>query len=80
MPVGAYARFAPGTREMTLSGMVANLDGTRLLRRLATATIDSPARAAEMGDALAGKLLDDGCGEILDEVLRRATGQPESDE
>ena len=76
VPVGAYGRFTPGTREMTLTGMVANLDGTRMLRRMVTATIHSPNQAAELGDKLAGQLLEDGCGEILQEVLRQALKNP----
>jgi len=77
VPVGAYGRFAGG--EMTLSGFVAGLDGSRLLRREIVSEVTSDPQAAEAGRRLAGLLLEDGCGEILEEVLRQS-GQGDSDQ
>ena len=70
VPVGAYGRFAGG--EMTLSGFVASLDGSRLLRRELAGAVQSDLQAAELGRRLAELLLDDGCGEILEDVFRQA--------
>ncbi|RLC28144.1 MAG: hydroxymethylbilane synthase [Deltaproteobacteria bacterium] len=60
VPIAAYAR-AEG-REVRLQGMVAELDGSRLLREEMTGDRD---RAEEMGTAMAVKLLAMGAGEIL---------------
>jgi hydroxymethylbilane synthase len=77
VPVGAFARFAPGTTELTVSGMVANLDGSRMLRRTTSGPCTQAPQAEEIGLRLAELLLADGCQGILDEVLRQSPPAPE---
>jgi hydroxymethylbilane synthase len=51
---------------LTLQGMVASLDGQRLIRDEVSG---APEEAEQLGIALAGKLRDQGAKEILDEIL-----------
>ena len=69
VPIGALAE-AKGD-ELHLSAIVASLDGTQLLRRKAntpghTSAADLVESAAELGNAVARGLLEDGAGPILD--------------
>jgi hydroxymethylbilane synthase len=61
VPVAAYARVADGGR-LTLDGLVASLDGSRVLRDVAIGTVE---RAAELGRELADLLASRGAHEIL---------------
>ena len=68
-PLGAYARMAEA--EMTLTAMVASLDGSRYLKQ----EVAGPVADAAEADALAGQLAENfqaaGGQEILDEVARQ---------
>jgi hydroxymethylbilane synthase len=61
VPVAAYARVADDGR-LTLDGLVASLDGSRVLRDVATGAVE---RAAELGRELADLLASRGAHEIL---------------
>lgn len=65
VPIGAYARPEPGAASLVLTGMVANLDGSRLMRRTLTGACVGSRGAADLGRRLAEVLLADGCGGIL---------------
>jgi len=61
LPVGAHGRWVDHD-TVHLEGMVATLDGRRVLRAARTAPA---AEVAALGDGLAGDLLDDGAGALL---------------
>lgn len=63
VPIGAFATTAGDT--VTLTGLIASVDGREILKEQMTGPA---AEAAAMGTALAEKLLDMGGREILDEV------------
>ena len=63
VPLGAYCRTENG--QMHLEGMVAELDGSRVLRDRMTGTEDD---AQEMGVTLARRLLAAGADEILERI------------
>jgi hydroxymethylbilane synthase len=65
VPIGAYAVVRRG--ELHLRGLVATLDGARVLRDAIRGPADS---AAQLGTALAERLLAAGGAEILEEVRR----------
>lgn len=69
VPIGAYAVKSGPDSAFTLTGMVANLDGSRLLRAELTSTVDGMDAAGRLGRDLAAKLIADGCREILDEAM-----------
>ncbi len=73
VPIGAYAEFADGGGPLSLTGMVAGLDGARLLKRTVSAPVSSDEEACDLGRLLADILRAEGCQEILDEVIG---GQP----
>jgi hydroxymethylbilane synthase len=62
-PVGAYGTFSGDTLE--LRGVVATLDGSRVLRRATSATVTSREDAEALGTGLAQALLADGGAELL---------------
>lgn len=69
VPAGALARFRAGDGTLTISGCVAALDGSQMLR----ATREGPAeQAEELGSALAQTLIAMGAEDILKE-LRQST-------
>ena len=59
--------------QLTLTGMVASLDGKRLIRDAVSGPADT---AEDLGKALAAKLKEQGAGEILAEIF--ATVRPEA--
>jgi hydroxymethylbilane synthase len=63
VPIAGFARLDGDA--LILEGMVAELDGSRLLRDKIGGTGE---QAAEMGASLAGRLIDAGAGEILDRI------------
>ncbi|HUG02530.1 MAG TPA: hydroxymethylbilane synthase [Longimicrobiales bacterium] len=69
VPVGALARVSPGL--LRLEGLIASLDGDRIVRGSAHG---APADADEVGEELAERLLAEGGAEILRAV--RAVGTP----
>ncbi|MEW6218252.1 MAG: hydroxymethylbilane synthase [Thermodesulfobacteriota bacterium] len=67
VPIGAHGEVAAG--QVTLTGLVAAVDGSRLVKRARTA----PAAEAEaLGWDLAGEILDAGGREILEAVYGRS--------
>lgn len=76
VPIGAYAYVDGGT--LNLIGMVANLDGTRLLRATGTAPLADDETAAALGQSVADELRGQGCQDILDEVARYLQNESES--
>jgi hydroxymethylbilane synthase len=66
VPLGAYAELRQG--ELTVTGLIAAVDGSELLRRSLTG---SPGEAAELGVRLAETLLAMGGQKILAEVYGR---------
>ena len=71
MPIGVNTRFEGD--ELVLTGMVASLDGQRLIRDEARGPQDDP---EAIGIALAHALRAQGAGEILEEIF--ATVRPEA--
>jgi porphobilinogen deaminase len=67
VPIGAHAALDGDT--LTLTGLIASVDGRVLIKDQASAPADS---SAGLGAALAGKLLDRGGKAILDAVYRTA--------
>ncbi len=68
VPIGVHSRFegADGGGELVLTGMVASLDGQRLIRDEARGPQEDP---EAIGEALAGKLRQQGAAAILDEIF-----------
>jgi hydroxymethylbilane synthase len=75
VPIGAYARGTPDGETLTLTGMVANLDGSRLLQKTIAADVTGAEAAKELGQRLAEELRNDGAMEILDEVTNLSQSQ-----
>jgi len=80
VPVGAYARFTGDAPTLTITGMVANLDGSRLLRRSVAAVVTANEEAQALGERLAEVLRGEGCQGILDEVISQSSRNAEQDE
>lgn len=72
IPIGALAQHS-GDGTLSLAGMVADLDGTRVLRVERRADAASP---AALGREVADALLDAGAGEILDQIRRSVGSAP----
>jgi len=62
VPVGAWGRIEEG--RLVLDGLVANLDGTQVLRATAQGEVSN---AAAIGQNVAEQLLDQGAAEIIEE-------------
>lgn len=69
VPIGALAELSDG--ELVLQGMVASIDGVVMFRDTERG---NPAGAEAIGTALAEKLLQHGCGSILEQI-RQECGQ-----
>ncbi|HHB77124.1 MAG TPA: hydroxymethylbilane synthase, partial [Desulfobulbus sp.] len=65
VPIGAHATLSGKT--ITLTGLIAGVDGTRVLREQQSAPVD---QAEQLGKSLADILLSRGGKAILDEVYR----------
>jgi hydroxymethylbilane synthase len=63
VPIAGHAVLAGG--QLRLDALVGRIDGTLLLRE---SGVDQAARAAELGTALAGRLLARGARDILDKI------------
>jgi hydroxymethylbilane synthase len=63
VPIAAHAVVAGG--ELRLDGLVASLDGSRVIRDTTTAATTESEKA---GDALAARMLERGAGELLSEM------------
>jgi hydroxymethylbilane synthase len=68
LPVAAYAEFAGDT--LTLSGLIASLDGRQLYRETMTVEPDSTTAAANLGEFMASQLLERGAQAIIDEIYK----------
>ena len=79
VPMGAYARSEGGQAHLTVTGVVATVDGSRLLRE----TLDGPAadmEAAEaLGQSLAEALRRRGCEQILKEAADQSPSMSENE-
>ncbi|MFZ4665642.1 MAG: hydroxymethylbilane synthase [Prochlorotrichaceae cyanobacterium] len=64
VPIGVDTQWSES--QLILKGMVASLDGSRLIQNEVSG---SPDQAEELGITLAGKLREQGAQEILDEIL-----------
>jgi hydroxymethylbilane synthase len=71
VPVGAWARLEDG--DLVLDGLVASLDGIKVIR---SQERGSPDRATEIGKEVAARLIEGGGGEILASI-REAEGPGE---
>ena len=67
VPIAAYGTVNGDT--VTLAGLIGKPDGSRILRGRRSGSVSDP---EAVGVALAGELLSQGGGEILDEVYRRS--------
>ncbi len=63
VPIAAHAVVAGG--ELRLDGLVASLDGSRVIRDATTAATTESEKA---GDVLAARMLERGAGELLSEM------------
>ena len=68
VPIGALAEIGDG--ELLLKGMVASLDGKLIFRGEEKGL---PQNAETIGRALAGKLLQKGCGSILEQIRQECS-------
>ena len=64
VPIGVDSQWSES--QLILKGMVASLDGSRLIENEVSG---SPDQAEQLGIELAGKLREQGAQEILDEIL-----------
>jgi hydroxymethylbilane synthase len=67
-PVGAYGRVTPGRKRFALTGMVASLDGARLIRRTVVGAVRKREEAVALGERLAERMRTEGAEEILREI------------
>ncbi len=76
VPVGALASLDGDV--LRLDGLIADLDGTRLVRGSESATVNSDHEAESIGGRLALRLLESGGADVLGDVRRRArvSGNP----
>jgi hydroxymethylbilane synthase len=74
-PAGAYGRFPARSTTMTLGGMVAALDGGKLVQRNIQSPVKSLHEAIRVGAKLAELVLSDGGREILKRIADRR-GEP----
>ena len=65
VPIGAWARMERG--ELLMDAVVCSVDGTQYVRQRASAP---PDQAAQLGEHMAGVLIEGGARGILDEVSR----------
>jgi hydroxymethylbilane synthase len=66
VPIGALAALEGDM--LTLRGLVADVDGSRVVRGVLARAASSEAEARALGDGLAERLLAEGAGDILDRV------------
>ena len=72
VPAGAQAQISSEPAVMTITAIVANLDGSRLLRDSISAPFGGLDSAVALGQKVAERLQAQGCQEILDEVLGKS--------
>jgi hydroxymethylbilane synthase len=76
-PVGALGTWAG--RAMTLTAVVASIDGRRIVRECSVTTIGTESEAHGAGVRLARRLLEHGAAEILAEIREREGGNGVND-
>ena len=77
VPVGAYARHGEESGSLTITGMVADLQGSHSVRRTLTAPVGGPEAALALGERLAELVRLDGGQAILDEIAE--SGPPSAE-
>lgn len=75
VPIGAYATETPDHKTITITGMVASLDGSKLMRKTIAADVSTIEEARKLGQRLAEELRSEGAQEILDEITNQSTSQ-----
>ena len=78
VPIGAYARTTEAGTKLTITGMVADLDGSQLLKRTITTDVVSPDAGEQLGKQLAEQLLTAGAQEILEKVVNASNPASEA--
>ena len=63
IPIGAYGQIQEG--QLTLHGMIASLEGDKLLKAQSAGPMEKP---GELGEKVAQELIDKGGREILDQI------------
>jgi hydroxymethylbilane synthase len=69
VPIAAHGSMSDG--QLSLTGLVADLDGTRLIRERATGPAEAP---EDLGYQVAERLLDRGAGTLLKNILMESHG------
>ncbi len=72
-PIGAYGRSSAGPENLALTGMVASLDGSRLIRHTVEDAAGEPGDAVALGQRLAERLRVEGAEEILRDIASTST-------
>ena len=75
-PFGAYARLADDGVRFEIDGIIASLDGRRLLRQTLAMPAGDVGDGRPLGRALAAALRQAGCMDILDDIAANAPGGP----
>jgi hydroxymethylbilane synthase len=75
-PIGAFGRISD-SGTLVLTGMVATLDGTQLIKQTIQSEQATPESAEALGRDLAKNVCLSGAREILDEIAANAPTQPE---
>ena len=71
-PIGAYGRSPAGQKNLVLTGMVASLDGSRLIQRTVEGAVPhGGSDAVALGERLAERLRAEGAAEILRDIASR---------
>ncbi|MGO8703854.1 MAG: hydroxymethylbilane synthase [Candidatus Brocadiia bacterium] len=71
-PIGAYGRSPNGEEKLVLTGMVARLDGSRLIQQTVAGAAREPDGAVALGERLAERLRAEGAEEILREIASKS--------
>jgi len=72
VPVGAYAQFDDHDNSLTITGVVASLNGERLLRKTTSAAVVDFTAAEALGQSLGEQLSKQGGREIVEEAIRQS--------
>ena len=78
IPAGAYAVVSDQGRTLTITAMVADLDGAQLIRRSASAALADPEAPVELGRRIAEDVLAAGGREILQRLRPSRQDEPET--
>jgi len=72
-PIGAYGRCSTGQESLALTGIVASLNGSRLIRQTVEGDVKELGDAVALGRRLAERLRAEGANEILREIASSST-------